>query len=551
VNLRAALLRQLTDLKKDGALGPTVILRKTMMDECKGDKFEELLATFSMIVLKKRLPLATKQLCAGPVKPSNAVPLILSYRKGIQRDLATRKELGLRARQQERNMDANTEALSAAAAELRRRKAPEMPEHSRSLARIVRENWIGDPAWVETILHGISPTEGAGPELSQDDIDPDSPSKLLGDLKAKVEAQTARLQHWQSYLETVQGRRQKQPLQQPTAQQSQSRPVRFEKHQSLVVGNHGSASLTAPNCVAYDLSQELVPQHATLLQSLDRELTLGRHKHVLAPKDRSTNPPEVKQASSKIDTKNARPLLARTTSSSVLSDVSSQQTVVDEDVTRPNFNSRSSSSSDANRDPVRSSIDNHESPARLTNTIDSTDVGARAGQQSLLDRTRASLAQFEAPRNRPQKLPHVTDQAKDVSKPVVTTRPAGQQSDRASLLERTRESMSLLTNVLDENHRSVPSNKSGKPTHARSKTAIHVPQRPRLERAWSEESIASNVTKEDNLNFEADYESVFKSRPRLAMSPNLSPQRTGGDLWLESLLEEGMNKLTIDSSPGS
>lgn len=548
VNLRAALLRQLTELKKDGVLGPTVILRKTMVDECKGDKFEELLATFSTIVLKKRLPPTSQKLGAGPIKTSNVVPLILSYRKGIQRDLQTRKELGLRAKQQERSIDASIEALSAEATELKRRKAPEIPEHAESLARIVRENWIGDHAWVETILYGVPPSEGADPGLSQSDIDPESPSRLLGDLEAKVEAQTGRLQHWQSYLKTLQERRRKQPPQQPTTQQPQPKPTRFGRHQSLVAGAHNSEDRTAPNSAEYDLNQQLEPQHATLLQSLDRELTLGHRKRVPGSRDLSTDSFEAHRADSVVDARNARPLLARA-SSSRSSDVSSQRTVVDEGFARPNADSRSSSSSGASRTPVRSSTANVGLLGRSTNVDKSTGPGALAGQQSLLDRTRASLAQFGTPSARPQKTLHVVGQAKDVSRPVVNAQSAKQQSERASLLERTRESMSLLTNVLDENYLPISNNRSKKPAHVRSKTAIHVPQRPRLERAWSEESLASTATKEDNLDFEADYESVFKSRPRLAMSPNLSPQHTGGDLWLESQLEEGMNKLTIDSSP--
>ena len=55
LNLRAALYRCLNDLKKNGVLGRESVLRKTMLDECKGEKFFELLALFSNAVLKKAL----------------------------------------------------------------------------------------------------------------------------------------------------------------------------------------------------------------------------------------------------------------------------------------------------------------------------------------------------------------------------------------------------------------------------------------------------------------------------------------------------------------
>ena len=46
LNLRAALYRSLNELKKNGVLGRESVLRKTMLDECKGDKFYEILVMF-------------------------------------------------------------------------------------------------------------------------------------------------------------------------------------------------------------------------------------------------------------------------------------------------------------------------------------------------------------------------------------------------------------------------------------------------------------------------------------------------------------------------
>lgn len=55
LNLRAALFRCISDLKKNGDLGKEVIIRKTMFDDCKGEKLQELLASFSTGVLQKVL----------------------------------------------------------------------------------------------------------------------------------------------------------------------------------------------------------------------------------------------------------------------------------------------------------------------------------------------------------------------------------------------------------------------------------------------------------------------------------------------------------------
>ncbi|RKF58956.1 hypothetical protein OnM2_064060 [Erysiphe neolycopersici] len=55
LNLRSALLRCLDQAKKNGTLGQDLMIRKTMLDECKGEKLEELLANLSHVVLKKTL----------------------------------------------------------------------------------------------------------------------------------------------------------------------------------------------------------------------------------------------------------------------------------------------------------------------------------------------------------------------------------------------------------------------------------------------------------------------------------------------------------------
>ena len=53
LNLRAALYRSLDQLKKNGILGRECMLRKTMLDECKGEKLMEILLLFSTAVLRK------------------------------------------------------------------------------------------------------------------------------------------------------------------------------------------------------------------------------------------------------------------------------------------------------------------------------------------------------------------------------------------------------------------------------------------------------------------------------------------------------------------
>lgn len=55
INLRAALSRTLNGLVKDAVLERGIVVRKIMLDECKEEEFEEVLAAFSTIVPHKLL----------------------------------------------------------------------------------------------------------------------------------------------------------------------------------------------------------------------------------------------------------------------------------------------------------------------------------------------------------------------------------------------------------------------------------------------------------------------------------------------------------------
>lgn len=104
INLRAALFRCLNDLKKNGVLGREAILRKTMLDECKGEKFEELLVTFSALVLRRKI-VARRRSHAIPIAQtlgttdsinstdSRAIlPLTLAHRISLNATLCHRAE---------------------------------------------------------------------------------------------------------------------------------------------------------------------------------------------------------------------------------------------------------------------------------------------------------------------------------------------------------------------------------------------------------------------------------------------------------------------------
>lgn len=535
MNLRAALLRQLTDLKKDGVLGGNVILRKTMLDECKGDKFEELLAVFSLIVLKKVLAASGELNKGSTVRTQNLVPLVLSHRKAIQRDLERRKELDLRTRQRQRNIDVSIKALSEEAIAWKNRKAPTVPKNADTLKRLVRENWIGDSEWVETILHGVPPTPGLVHDtLIEDEVD--DASIPLTDLDSRVRAQNARLAHWQGYLKTLQDDSCPEPEQVRSKSTHRLLPssTRFARHQDI--------TLSGTNLGFPVPEMKLKMRHAVLLDTLNDHMGSKIKTPLLSSNHAQAKTNElVSDASRSIQ--RAIAASSRPNSDSPIrrmSDASSQDTLVA--VTPIADRGRAWG-------PVRGQEDTIQDPIFDGASSSTREAGQTSplldSRTSLAERTRASLAHFETPRTKLTRSQTTINPRRENRDSISTTTRSNQPADGASLADRTRQSMSLLANVLDDNYQPRNNGRTSRPRHSKSKSMYIPSQRPKLERAWSEESLAS-AAKEDAFDPDLDYESVFKSRPKLAMSPNLSPSRNSENL--DADLEDALNKLTINSS---
>lgn len=118
LNLRAALYKCLTELKKNGVLPRDMVLRKTMLDECKGEKVEELLAGFALVVLRRHMDDEERKTGKPGHGKRNGkdrdtgldmkthqyqdsatlVPLILAHRSSIQQSLQKRQELRQKAK---------------------------------------------------------------------------------------------------------------------------------------------------------------------------------------------------------------------------------------------------------------------------------------------------------------------------------------------------------------------------------------------------------------------------------------------------------------------
>ncbi len=239
VRLRAALLRALEQAKKNGALGRDAILRKTMLDECRGERFEEILAVFSSAVLKK----VVAEEDAGPDAPGSMAAaralalenrgyasdrtqlhvLVLAHRASLGRmlrhkaiaraqykdfaELLALKERSIARRREEQALSDDTPAADALSEDARLH-----------LQRLVRNNWSGSESWMDALLYGDDKKRKDGLLSASPDrvwrrvqagrlgeLESKSDSGLVEQLEKRVAAQRERLQQLHDFRRHVFG----------------------------------------------------------------------------------------------------------------------------------------------------------------------------------------------------------------------------------------------------------------------------------------------------------------------------------------------------------
>ncbi|OLN87365.1 hypothetical protein CCHL11_09292 [Colletotrichum chlorophyti] len=230
LNLRAALLRSLEQAKKNGVLGRDAVVRKTMLDECKGERLEEVLAVFSSAVLKKIVadvseaehdyPAVAQQLALEnrgySAERTELVTLALAHRVSITNAMRRKDQ----ARKQYREL---AELFTSKESEITHRKeqiksAEEKSKH-RHVAndmrldtwRTVRNNWAGNEQWVEALLYGdvnarkdgllSAPFDRVWRRLQSGRLSElqDDGEGLLEQLDGRVQTQKERLAKWREF----------------------------------------------------------------------------------------------------------------------------------------------------------------------------------------------------------------------------------------------------------------------------------------------------------------------------------------------------------------
>ncbi|KAM0546053.1 hypothetical protein ACHAPJ_011067 [Fusarium lateritium] len=298
VNLRAALLRALELAKKNGVLGRDAIVRKTMLDECKGERVEEVLAAFSSAVLKHVI--AEETVTSGEhtalalglaledrgYKSDNTDlnTMVLAHKVAISRVLNSKVAASSRFRDfadlltvKERGIARRKEALQALDG------GKTISDDARlEMWRTLRNNWSGNERWMETLLYGDAsvkkdgllgmPFDRVWRRVQQGRLGEleEHGSGLLEQLDTRVRVQKERLQKWQTFRNELSADQPKpSPSKVKRREKENGIDFGFGAHEALHLGRVSPKKATIGK-------PKLTEEYDDLVSSLDKELQLSK-----------------------------------------------------------------------------------------------------------------------------------------------------------------------------------------------------------------------------------------------------------------------------------
>lgn len=257
INLRAALYRCLNELKKNGVLGRETVLRKSMLDDCQGDKFWELCLSFSSIVLRKvtvdkhnkhDTPIAERIATAESLRKSqreSMLPLAIAHRAALTKVLSEKER--------KRQMFARLfHVIMDKEIDLRERKvlAQEQgcgrPQKKSHVAEeVLDQSWVGSEELRSALVNG---DDAAGSDsiltrpfnsIWEANLDNQLFSSgaadkgMVEDLDHRVRYQKRRLQKWQNFQEKLLGSKSLNAKESDAANKNLG--LRFDRHQNMTL----------------------------------------------------------------------------------------------------------------------------------------------------------------------------------------------------------------------------------------------------------------------------------------------------------------------------
>ena len=560
-----------------------------MLDECKGEKFEEVISTMAVVVLRKacvsRYPeLDLERL--DHIPKDHLVPLVLAYKHSLQQSLQQRKRVWQRNQEHSEKLESAQIDLGKRLEETQKDIQPVDEQDLTRLSNMVRSVWIGDDRWCDVLLEGRThPTSALLQKSFQSSLTESiddgltiapKHSDLTAELDARIREQQKRLKQWKTCHASMKA------AQRDTLQSSKipetacnSPFLRLNRHKNI---RFDSLQTRTP------AEERLEPYHASVLRNMREELVeleSGNSSSMNLPaeqvKDQTVTsrretgdstgnavayhkeaaPEDLWKNSSSTQENTPTATASRHESTPHINMTEEMQVEDLEGLARADVTEAVMSTEYERSSQNLQSMDVPSSPpinhtTQLAN-FEEEDADAVAQSNSVFtlhERTRASLLPFAMHLSTPSA--HNESVAEEESDTSQLLPPLPEiVAPRGTLLERTRQSMSLLPNP-------PPNSKAYRRTSAKQPRFSEVfpvnqfetpgKAQTRQSGSWSPSSGAS--TPRDKLfSDEADYASVFKSRPRIAVSPSLSPERS--NLGLDSMLADRVDELQLEDSDGT
>ncbi|PWW74011.1 hypothetical protein C7212DRAFT_299466 [Tuber magnatum] len=164
---RNVVFKWLTDLKRAGQLG-NILVRKTLLDDCSGERYEELLLALSTTVLRDRIENGFfKDVAQGTYaynQASSPAPrdlkiLILAHQVSLSQLLHARRLSKAQWASFSAFLDTKETEISALSQSLLRSSAEDTKKplawgYEEDVLRKWRNNWLGDQRWLDILLQG-------------------------------------------------------------------------------------------------------------------------------------------------------------------------------------------------------------------------------------------------------------------------------------------------------------------------------------------------------------------------------------------------------------
>ena len=594
LNLRAALFRCLSDLKKNEVLGKEVILRKTLFDDCKGEKIRDLLCSFSSLVLRKvvadgqgaRASVVARLAVAERVtaeEHASFLPLAIAHRASLtallrrKRDLRTKYD-GFRKKliMKEQELDRRFEAVVQTQEYL---DANPIPDHTVArVSKIFETHWQGHSKVVETVMRGNDsveedplldqPFSNVWPNVSNGTFDvsvKSSSQGLLQNLEKRAADQEARLNQWKEFKESMNAGVRPSPDKislSPVLARTKSNKLDLQRQRDLVfsprksprkserdmqspedLGSPSSSILTAPATMTKYNDLKLPSPTKSHDSSTADGGEHGRAHEVGEKQHASTGSPREFEANGSDGLNDSgfseishgdRYYMDQSQASKRNSSVPQSRHGRATPQARGDGHVGSEESSPKLiGNETSNDLDEDEILANqiISTTLNAAPTPAKA-KLSLVERTRQSILASSSPT--PFAKPPTEENPNHLPAITETRSPHNTPTPRnpqATLLERTRQSISLVPPK-------SPSRQSTINDHHRRRTSRIYPTN-QFETPRKQTNKQFVTPPEELFSPGAGYDSVFKSRPKVGFSPVASPAPGDGDGGDEGLEGEG------------